>query len=93
MWEIIVWVTVFVAWLTVLTWMFALTFDHGALPGVAAAVLLILGISVLVWGAEKQDEAQERIGPCLRYETGYVSTGKTVVPYRHCVERGEWIKQ
>ena len=59
-----------------------------------AAVLfgvLILGLGTVFNLADQQTAA----GPCLRYETGtqYNPATKTVMPYRHCAERGEWLTE
>ena len=56
--------------------------------GVGIAALLV----VVFWVFISAAQADEDKGPCLRYETRMMSTGKTVMPYRVCVERGEWVK-
>ena len=53
----------------------------------ACAVLVTLGLALLI----KVATDKENSGPCVRYETRVIANGKTVQPYRVCVERGEWI--
>lgn len=52
---------------------------------IAGAVLVIGGLAALMWWAD----ADERIGPCVRYEHSVTAKG---APYRYCAERGEWVK-
>lgn len=55
--------------------------------GLGAALAIGLG---LVINAANEDAAQ---GPCLREETGYMMSGKVMVPYTYCVERGTWVDE
>ena len=40
-------------------------------------------------------EAESEAGPCHRYETHlqFNAATKTTMPYRVCVERGEWVEE
>ena len=62
----------------------------------AAWAAVLFGVLTLGLGAAFNLETyQAAVGPCLRYETGrqYNPATKTVMPYRSCVERGEWITE
>lgn len=62
--------------------------DESAKPWIAAVMLLLIaGLTLLL----KTSADEEQTGPCVRYETRVIANGKTVQPYRVCVERGEWI--
>ena len=57
--------------------------------GVAVAIT-VGGLGAIIQG----DMAANARGPCLRYETimMFNAATKTVMPVRHCVERGEWVR-
>lgn len=62
----------------------------------AAWAAVLFGVLTLGLGAAFNLETyQAAVGPCLRYETGmqYNPATKTVMPYRSCAERGEWITE
>ena len=52
-------------------------------------VWVVSFFSLAAWVNEKEK------GPCFEYETGvrYNPTTKTMMPYRKCVDRGEWVTQ
>lgn len=52
--------------------------------------LLIIMIALIIKGLS-EDGAE---GPCVEYKTqySYNAATKTNMPYRVCVERGEWVK-
>lgn len=54
------------------------------------AALFILLIAFIIKGLS-EDGAE---GPCVEYKTqySYNAATKTNMPYRVCVERGEWVK-
>lgn len=54
------------------------------------ALLFILLIAFIIKGSS-EDQAE---GPCVKYETqySYNAATKTNMPYRVCLERGEWVK-
>ena len=56
----------------------------------AVSVVILIGILASVMYASAQEESQ---GPCVKYETqwSYNAATKTNMPYRVCVERGEWV--
>ena len=62
----------------------------------AAWAAVLFGVLTLGLGtALNFADQQAAVGPCLRYETGvqYNPATKTVMPYRRCAERGEWITE
>ena len=62
----------------------------------AAWAAVLFGVLTLGLGtALNLVDQQTAAGPCLRYETGaqYNPATKTVMPYRRCAERGEWITE
>lgn len=82
-----------VVWFAVIAWA-AFTASERHMNGkpwiahaVTAAAVFTLGLGLAINAAAAEDG-----GPCLRYETGVMPTGKTVVPYQYCVERGEWVR-
>lgn len=54
------------------------------------SVIVLIGILAGGMYLTDQEEAQ---GPCAKYETqwSYNAATKSSMPYRVCVERGEWI--
>jgi hypothetical protein len=54
------------------------------------SVVILIGIFSSFMYLSDQEESQ---GPCVKYETqwSYNSATKTTIPYKVCVERGEWI--
>ena len=54
------------------------------------SVIVLIGILA---GAMYLSEQEESQGPCVKYETqwSYNAATKSNMPYRVCVERGEWI--
>ena len=55
---------------------------------IAAAVLVIVGITLLTYLAIEQEEK----APCVKYNSimQYNAATKTIMPVRYCVLRGEW---
>lgn len=64
-------------------------FDGGLLHIIGAVVMSVLTVAIVIAVASEE----EKQGPCVRYETqwSYNAGTKTNMPYRVCVERGEWI--
>jgi MFS family permease len=56
----------------------------------AVSVVILIGILASVMYLSEAEESQ---GPCAKYETqwSYNAATKSSMPYRVCVERGEWI--
>ena len=56
----------------------------------AVSVVILIGILASVMYSDAQQESK---GPCIKYETqwSYNAATKSNMPYRVCVERGEWI--
>jgi hypothetical protein len=56
----------------------------------AVSVVILIGIFSSFMYLSDQEESQ---GPCAKYETqwSYNAATKSNMPYRVCVERGEWI--
>ena len=56
----------------------------------AVSVVILIGIFASFMYLSDQEESQ---GPCVKYETqwSYNSATKTTMPYKVCVERGEWV--
>jgi MFS family permease len=56
----------------------------------AVSVVILIGILASVMYLSDQEESQ---GPCVKYETqwSYNAATKSNMPYRVCVERGEWV--
>ena len=54
------------------------------------SVIILIGILAGAMYLTDQEESQ---GPCAKYETqwSYNAATKSNMPYRVCVERGEWI--
>jgi hypothetical protein len=65
-----------------------------AVEGSKAGVLIIVVWSVLLFSFVAWSGQKEK-GPCFEYETGvrYNPATKTMMPYRKCVDRGEWVTQ
>lgn len=92
--EVVIAVTLFVAYCGLLIWLFGRAVDSESLVSgetFLAAAVLIMGLSVLVYAAQQGD----REGPCgeWRTEMQWNPGTKTMMPARFCVNRGEWIKQ
>jgi hypothetical protein len=53
-----------------------------------------VSFSLLFAGMFKLASDENKVGPCLKKETGYAynAATKTTMPYTKCVERGEWVK-
>ena len=64
--------------------------DGGLLDILGAVVMTVLTVAVVI-GASSQGESK---GPCVKYETqwSFNAATKTNMPYKVCVERGEWVK-
>jgi len=80
----------FVAWAAAVVWCAAVWADTDSKFAASAGLaLVVLAIAFMV-NLMKNENNQ---GPCLRYEksTAYNPATKTVMTYRHCVDRGEWI--
>ena len=56
----------------------------------AVSVAILIAILASVMYLDAQEESK---GPCAKYETqwSYNAATKSNMPYRVCVERGEWI--
>ena len=56
----------------------------------AVSVLILITVLASVMYLDAQEESK---GPCAKYETqwSYNAATKSNMPYRVCVERGEWI--
>lgn len=63
--------------------------QEGLLYIIGAVVMTVITVAVII-GAASEEEKQ---GPCVKYETqlSYNAGTKTTMPYRVCVERGEWV--
>ena len=80
----------------VLAWLMAIVYFGGKavcgsfVSGLCVCALLIGGFGVVINAVI----AEKETGPCLRYETGmhYSPATRTMMPYRTCAERGEWIE-
>ena len=65
-------------------------FDGDLLHIIGAVVMSVLTVAFVIGVASEE----EKKGPCVKYETqwSYNAGTKTNMPYKVCVERGEWIK-
>ena len=82
---------VIVSVLVFLIWLIAKTMD-GSIQAMVGAIILTTGIlGVVLHISYKESEK----GPCHQYETQmiYNAATKTMMPYRVCVLRGEWVKE
>jgi hypothetical protein len=79
-----------VAYVGLLFYFIGNALDGGGLGYVIGAVVMTVTTVAIIIGAVDQDEKR---GPCVKYETqwSYNSATKSNMPYRVCVERGEWI--
>ncbi len=80
----------FCGWIGLLFFFLGRALDQeGLLYIIGAVVMSVLTVAVVI-GAVSEEEKQ---GPCVKYETqwSYNAGTKTNMPYRVCVERGEWI--
>ena len=80
----------FCGWIALLFFFLGRALDQeGLLYIIGAVVMSVLTVAVVI-GAASEEEKQ---GPCVKYETqwSYNAGTKTNMPYRVCVERGEWI--
>ena len=80
------------AWFFLLAFLFHWVVDDGSfLPILLLFLWLSISTACVLWMME---DAKKR-GPCLRYETGmqFNPATKTMMPYRVCAERGEWIEE
>lgn len=78
-------------WIALLFFFVGRAMDGDGLLYIAgAAVMTVLTVAVVIGAASEEEDK----GPCLRYDTkwSYNASTKTTMPYRVCVERGEWIK-
>jgi hypothetical protein len=88
----------FVVWVVAVVVAFGKALWYGTEGPVKKAVLWGAALFLLVvipLGVMFERAAQTRAaGPCLRYETGthFNAATRTMMPYRRCVERGEWIE-
>ena len=86
-----VYAAVIVSVLVFLVWLIAKTMDGSmqAMVGVILLTTVILGVVLSISFKESEK------GPCHKYETQmmYNAATKTVMPYRVCVLRGEWVKE
>lgn len=75
--------------------LFQMVFASSATRAAAWAAVLFGVLTLGLGTALNFADQQAAVGPCLRYETGvqYNPATKTVMPYRSCVERGEWITE
>ena len=80
----------FCGWIALLFFFLGRALDQeGLLYLIGAVVMTVLTVAVII-GAVSEEEKQ---GPCVKYETqlSYNASTKTTMPYRVCVERGEWV--
>ncbi len=80
----------FCGWIALLFFFLGRAFDQeGLLYLIGAVVMSVLTVAIVI-GAVSEEEKQ---GPCAKYETqwSYNAATKTNMPYRVCVERGEWV--
>ena len=82
---------VIVSVLVFLVWLIAKTMDGSIQAMLGAIVLTTVILGVVLHISFKESEK----GPCHKYETQmmYNTATKTVMPYRVCVLRGEWVKE
>ena len=82
---------VIVSVLVFLIWLIAKTMDGSIQAMLGAIVLTTVILGVVLHISFKESEK----GPCHKYETQmmYNAATKTVMPYRVCVLRGEWVKE
>ena len=82
---------VIVSVLVFLMWLIAKTMDGSIQAMVGAITLTTIILGVVLHASFKESEK----GPCHKYETQmmYNAATKTVMPYRVCVLRGEWVKE
>jgi hypothetical protein len=83
--------TIGVSYVALMFWFLIRTIeDEDWRYGIGAAVMLIL-LLAFVMKLAAEDNAK---GPCVKYETqwSYNAATKTNMPYKVCVERGEWVK-
>ena len=82
---------VIVSVLVFLMWLIAKTIDGSIQAMLGAIVLTTVILGVVLHISFKESEK----GPCHKYETQmmYNPATKTVMPYRVCVLRGEWVKE
>lgn len=74
-----------------LFWLLYAAAGGNVLAGAAAIVLVIVVLGVAINATIKEGEKP----PCHQYETQmtYNAATKTMMPYRVCVLRGEWVEE
>lgn len=91
--DVVIVVTLFVAYLALLAWLTNRAFDSESWfspASILAMAMLVMGLSVLVYAQQQEDNK----GPCVEYRTEmqWNPATKTMMPARFCVNRGEWVK-
>lgn len=83
--------TVLIGWFVVMAGLLIYSIEKSKpVYGVLALIVLIAGLAWAIQALLDEDDK----GPCLREETGmmYNTATKTMMPYKYCAERGEWVK-
>lgn len=80
-----------VAAAVILVWLALKAVDGSAAACAGLVVFAVFVLGVIINAAIKASEK----GPCHQYETRlmYNAATKTMMPYRVCVSRGEWIEE